>query len=93
MAVVEKVAGRIAVMYLGELIEISTRDSVLQQHTHDYTKRLLDAVPASHPGRRRQRLLTEREIPSPIRPANHAPQRSKMEEFGSGHFLRRTTET
>lgn len=92
MAVVEKVADRIAVMYQGELIEIGPRDRVLRNPAHAYTRRLLDAVPVSHPDLRRDRVPPAREITSPIRPAN-APERPfVMEEVGPGHFLRRAVE-
>lgn len=89
MAVVEKVADRIAVMYLGELIEIGPRDAVLRNPAHPYTKRLLEAVPIAHPGQRRERTLAAREIASPIRSLGYEPAAFRMEEIAPGHFLRR----
>ena len=90
MAVVEKVADRIAVMYQGELIEIGPRDSVLRQPAHPYTRRLLDAVPIAHPEQRRERLIAAREIASPIRPAGAEPDPFVMDEIAPRHFLRRS---
>lgn len=89
MAVVEKVADRIAVMYEGELIEIGPRDAVLSAPAHPYTKRLLDAVPIAHPGQRRDRQFTAREIASPIRPVGAEPVPFVMDEIAPGHFMRR----
>jgi ABC-type glutathione transport system ATPase component len=89
MAVVEKVADRIAVMYQGELIEIGPRDAVLRAPAHPYTKRLLDAVPIAHPDQRRDRQLSAREIESPIRPVGAEPAPFVMDEISPGHFLRR----
>jgi ABC-type glutathione transport system ATPase component len=93
MAVVEKVADRIAVMYLGELIEIGPRDRVLRNPAHPYTRRLLDAVPIAHPDERRERVFNEREIPSPIRRAGTVPPRFVMDEIAPGHFLRSKRES
>ena len=90
MAVVEKVADRIAVMYQGELIEIGPRDAVLRAPAHPYTRRLLDAVPIAHPGQRRERELVAREIASPIRRVGAPVPAFAMEEIAPGHFLRRS---
>jgi len=89
MAVVEKVADRIAVMYQGELIEIGPRDAVLRTPAHPYTRRLLDAVPIAHPDQRRDRQITSREIASPIRSVGTQPAPFVMDELSPGHFLRR----
>ncbi|MDK3075836.1 ABC transporter ATP-binding protein [Sedimentitalea sp. JM2-8] len=88
MAVVEKVADRIAVMYQGELIEIGPRDAMLRMPAHPYTKRLLDAVPIAHPDQRRDRQLTAREISSPIRAVGAESAAFTMTEIAPGHFLR-----
>ena len=68
MAVVEKVSHRVAVMYLGQIVEIGTRQAVFEDPQHSYTKKLLAAVPIADPTRERVRTRIEGEIPSPIRP-------------------------
>ncbi|GGE13397.1 peptide/nickel transport system ATP-binding protein/glutathione transport system ATP-binding protein [Gemmobacter megaterium] len=89
MAVVEKVADRVAVMYQGELIEIGPRDAVLRTPAHAYTRQLLEAVPVPHPSLRRDRMPAPRQIVSPIHPVDAPPRGFVMEEVGPGHFLRR----
>ena len=88
MAVVEKVSDRIAVMYLGEIIEIGPRDAVLQSPAHPYTRRLLDAVPIVHPDRRRERNLAARELKSPIRAIDYRHEAIPMKTVGHDHYAR-----
>lgn len=59
MAVVERVSHRVAVMYLGEIVEIGPRSSVFENPQHDYTRKLMAAVPVPDPDRRRARLSSE----------------------------------
>ena len=55
LAVVERIAHRVAVMYLGQVVELGTREQVFRNPTHSYTKRLLDAVPIADPRQRHER--------------------------------------
>ncbi len=74
MAVVERVSHRVAVMYLGEIVEIGPREAVFGNPQHPYTKKLLAAVPVPDPARRRARhALPDSEIRSPIRPPDYEP--------------------
>ena len=88
IAVVERIAHRIAVLYLGEIVEIGPAQSVLQNPRHAYTRRLLDAVPRPDPARRRitPQLRTD-EIPSALRPASYAPPRRTYQEAAPGHYV------
>ncbi len=61
MAVVERVSHRVAVMYLGEIVEIGPRSSVFENPQHDYTRKLMAAVPIPDPDRRKTRLSSEGE--------------------------------
>ena len=88
MAVVEKVSDRIAVMYLGEIIEIGPRDAVLSSPAHPYTRRLLDAVPIVHPDMRRERKLLSRELKSPIRPVGYQHEAIPLKSVGFEHYAR-----
>ena len=66
MAVVERIAHRVAVMYLGQIVEIGSRRDVFETPRHAYTKRLMSAVPVPDPARRgAPRPLLEGDIPSP----------------------------
>ncbi|TIV04982.1 MAG: ABC transporter ATP-binding protein, partial [Mesorhizobium sp.] len=56
MAVVENISDRVAVMYLGQIVEMGTRDQVFSNPRHPYTKRLIEAVPVPDPARRRPRF-------------------------------------
>ncbi|HRK24735.1 MAG TPA: ABC transporter ATP-binding protein [Beijerinckiaceae bacterium] len=89
MAVVERVSHRVAVMYLGEIVEIGPRRQVLSDPHHPYTRKLLAAVPVPDPGRRRSREpLAVEELPSPIRPADWVRPQSTLVEVGPDHFVR-----
>ena len=68
MAVVERVSHRVAVMYLGEIVEIGPREAIFGNPQHPYTKRLLAAVPIADPARRSEkRPVSNDEIKSPVR--------------------------
>jgi ABC-type glutathione transport system ATPase component len=88
MAVVERVSDRIAVMYLGEIIEIGPRDAVLGAPAHPYTQQLLSAVPIVHPDQRRSRVFAARELRSPIRPPGYRHETPPMKAVGFEHYAR-----
>ena len=90
IAVVERISHRVAVMYLGEIVEIGPRAAVLDNPQHPYTQRLISAVPVPDPGLRKTRggLMTD-EIKSPVRPLGWAPEPSRLVEVGAEHFVRR----
>lgn len=88
MAVVENIVDRLAVMYLGQIIEMGTRDQVFGNPQHSYTKRLLDAVPIPDPSRnRRPRAQRPKDIPSPIWPISQSPTRVRLRDVGENHFV------
>jgi glutathione transport system ATP-binding protein len=87
MAVVERIAHRVAVMYLGQIVEIGPRQAVFENPQHAYTRRLLAAVPVADPlARRTGRLLTG-EIPSPLRALNDPPTVAPLVQVGEAHFV------
>ncbi len=88
MAVVERVSHRVAVMYLGEIVEIGPRQAVFDNPQHPYTKKLMAAVPVPDPARRRiKRNLATDEIKSPIRPLGYSPPVRQYREVGAGHLV------
>ncbi|PWJ84498.1 glutathione transport system ATP-binding protein [Pseudaminobacter salicylatoxidans] len=87
MAVVEKMSHRVAVLYLGQIMELGSRRQVFETPSHDYTRRLLSAVPVADPGRARKTALMEGEIPSPVRAVGNEPAIVPHEEIGPGHFV------
>ena len=88
MAVVEHIADRVAVMYLGQIVEMGTRDQVFDNPRHPYTRRLIEAVPVPDPAQRRARFQRlDREIPSSMRRIGDAPARLVLEDVGGGHLV------
>jgi oligopeptide/dipeptide ABC transporter ATP-binding protein len=71
LAVVSLLADRVAVMYLGQIVEIASREVVLSRPAHPYTRALIAAIPVEHPSQRRKRLAMRGEPMSPIDPPAH----------------------
>ncbi|HKW80476.1 MAG TPA: dipeptide ABC transporter ATP-binding protein [Casimicrobiaceae bacterium] len=90
MAVVERISHRVAVMYLGQIVEIGPRRAVFEDPRHPYTRRLLDSVPVADPARRRRQTeLSSQEIASPIRAVGDEPVVAPLVEVAPGHFVAR----
>ena len=88
MAVIERVCHRVAVMYLGQIVELGSRRDVFENPLHPYTKRLMSAVPIPDPSRRTMsHTLLTGEIPSPVRSADYEPVVALQKEVSSGHFV------
>lgn len=88
MAVVERVSHRVAVMYLGEIVEIGPRAAVFENPQHPYTRKLMSAVPVPDPSRRGiRRGLMEDELKSPVRPLGYQPPRREYREVSAGHIV------
>jgi glutathione transport system ATP-binding protein len=88
MAVVERVSHRVAVMYLGQIVEIGPRRAIFEDPRHPYTRKLMAAVPIADPARRRRkRELSSQEVPSPIRAVGDEPEVLPLKEVGPGHYV------
>jgi peptide/nickel transport system ATP-binding protein len=88
MAVVENVADRVAVMSLGQIVEMGTRAQVFGDPRHPYTQRLIEAVPVPDPAHVRApapRLAGE--VPSPVHPLGQGPVRLVLRDVGGGHLV------
>ncbi|WP_321947163.1 dipeptide ABC transporter ATP-binding protein [Burkholderia cenocepacia] len=88
MAVVERVSHRVAVMYLGQIVELGPRRAVFEAPQHPYTKKLMSAVPVADPARRHApRQLAADEIPSPIRAVGDEPVVAPLVAVGPDHYV------
>ncbi len=88
MAVVERVSHRVAVMYLGEIVEIGPRQALFAAPQHPYTKRLIAAVPVPDPARRaRRHAIKADEIKNPIRPPDYVPPTRMYRDVSPGHVV------
>lgn len=68
LTVVQHIATRVAVMYLGSLAELQTSEDLYKEPLHPYTRALLSAVPTPEPSRKKSRIILKGEIPSPLNP-------------------------
>ena len=89
MAIVERVSHRVAVMYLGQIVEIGPRRAIFENPQHPYTKKLMSAVPVADPNVRRTTSLEVSEIPSPARNIGDEPVVAPLVQVGEGHFVAR----
>ena len=88
IAVVERMSHRVAVMYLGEIVEIGPRTALFGNPQHPYTKKLMAAVPVPDPSRRGvRREASNDEIRSPVRAPDYQPPRRQYREVSPGHVV------
>jgi peptide/nickel transport system ATP-binding protein len=88
IAVVERMSHRVAVMYLGEIVEIGPRAAVFENPQHPYTKKLMAAVPIPDPARRTEkRGVSNDEIRSPVRAPDYQPPVRQYREVTPGHVV------
>ncbi|MNL65484.1 Glutathione import ATP-binding protein GsiA [compost metagenome] len=85
---VERVSHRVAVMYLGEIVEIGPRAAIFENPQHPYTRKLMAAVPIADPTRRHtRRNVASDEIKSPMRAPDYVVSAREYRQISAEHFV------
>ncbi|CAG9296950.1 ABC transporter ATP-binding protein [Celerinatantimonas diazotrophica] len=87
MAVVEKISHRVAVLYLGQIVEYGHREDIFENPQHPYTRKLLSAVPVADPKYKPALLAINEDIPSPVRSVNNPPVAQALQAVSKHHWV------